>query len=106
MGRFEITWNRRHAAKRDRTARLLKTILILEAHATGGITAAELAPKTDVNLRTVYRDLRAIELEMELPLAVLDGERYCFAAPVLDHLASASWRERRMLPRRLVGYEG
>jgi proteasome accessory factor B len=52
-------------AKRDRLARLARVISVLRAH-PDGIRTAELARRVDMSIRTVYRDLRAIEEEIGL----------------------------------------
>ena len=51
-------------AKRDRTARLLMVVQILRANGTRGVTPAEIAKRTGMAKRTVYRDLNAIEGEI------------------------------------------
>jgi proteasome accessory factor B len=55
-------------AKRDRTARLLTVVGILRANGTHGITPTEIAKRTGMAKRTVYRDLKAIEMELGLPV--------------------------------------
>ena len=55
-------------AKRDRTARLLTVVQVLRAHGTNGITPLEIAKRTGMAKRTVYRDLRAIEGELGIPV--------------------------------------
>ncbi len=55
-------------AKRDRTARLLMVVQILRANGTHGITPGEIAKRTGMAKRTVYRDLRAIEGELGIPV--------------------------------------
>lgn len=60
--------------KRDRTARLLGVAHLLFKHPRG-ITAPEIAKQVNMNVRTVYRDLRA--LEDEVGVAVWqEGKRY------------------------------
>ena len=51
--------------KRDRLARLARVIAVLRAHPEG-IRMADLARRVDMSVRTVYRDLRAIEQEIGL----------------------------------------
>jgi predicted DNA-binding transcriptional regulator YafY len=70
----------RRSGKRDRVARLTRTISVLRAH-PNGIRPAELARRVDTSVRTVYRDLRAIEEEIGLGVwseagawGVLEGE--------------------------------
>jgi len=53
-------------AKQDRTARLLNTVSILQGYGEAGVTPDEIAARTGVARRTVYRDLNAIEGELQL----------------------------------------
>jgi predicted DNA-binding transcriptional regulator YafY len=53
--------------KRDRTARLLQLEIILWQH-PNGLTAKDIAQKCDVSLKTAYRDLRALESELHVPV--------------------------------------
>ena len=53
--------------KRDRTARLLKLQLLLWQH-PDGIRAAEIAEKCNINVRTAYRDLQALESVLDVPI--------------------------------------
>jgi len=62
----------RYAGKRDRTARLTRLVAILQAHPEG-IRTAEVAERVGMSVRTVYRDLRALERELGLPLWADDG---------------------------------
>ena len=55
-------------AKRDRTARLLTVVQILRANGTRGVTPAEIARRTGMAKRTVYRDLNAIGGELGIPV--------------------------------------
>ncbi len=55
-------------AKRDRTARLLMVVQILRANGTRGVTPAEIARRTGMAKRTVYRDLGAIQSELGMPV--------------------------------------
>jgi predicted DNA-binding transcriptional regulator YafY len=55
-------------AKRDRTARLLLVVGILRANGTHGISPADIAKRTGMAKRTVYRDLRAIDGELGIPV--------------------------------------
>jgi predicted DNA-binding transcriptional regulator YafY len=54
--------------KRDRLARLLSVLRVLHAHGDAGVRPAEIARRTGISKRTVYRDLRALETEMQVPL--------------------------------------
>jgi predicted DNA-binding transcriptional regulator YafY len=51
------------SGKRDRLARLGRVIAVLKAH-PDGIRVEDLARRTDTSVRTVYRDLKAIEGEI------------------------------------------
>jgi proteasome accessory factor B len=53
------------SGKRDRLARLARVVSVLRAH-PDGIRTADLARRVDMSVRTVYRDLRAIEDEIGL----------------------------------------
>ena len=57
--------------KRDRLARLLSVVSILYSAAERGdegVAAPEIARLTGMNVRTVYRDLRALEDELDVPI--------------------------------------
>ena len=58
----------RHATKRDRLARLVKVLMVLNARGEAGISVDALAAATDVSRRQAYRDLHALEEETEIPL--------------------------------------
>jgi proteasome accessory factor B len=58
--------------KRDRLARMLRVVSILRGHPEG-IRPAEIARRTGVAPRTVYRDLRALETEVGVPVWSEDG---------------------------------
>jgi predicted DNA-binding transcriptional regulator YafY len=62
----------RHAAKRDRLARMLRVVGVLKAH-TEGIRPGEIARRIDVSPRTVYRDLKALEQEVGVAVWSEDG---------------------------------
>jgi predicted DNA-binding transcriptional regulator YafY len=51
-------------AKRDRTARLLTVVSVLRANGERGVTPDEIAKRTGISRRTVYRDLKAIDGEL------------------------------------------
>ncbi|MDD5702332.1 MAG: WYL domain-containing protein [Dehalococcoidales bacterium] len=53
--------------KRDRTARLLK-IQVLLGQNPAGLKIEEIARSCSVNVRTVYRDLKALESELNVPI--------------------------------------
>lgn len=53
--------------KNNRMDRLLKTQLILWQNSQG-IKVKEIARKCDVSVRTVYRDIRALESELGVPI--------------------------------------
>jgi predicted DNA-binding transcriptional regulator YafY len=60
--------------RRDRTARLLGVANLLFQH-PHGLTATQIAEQIEMNVRTVYRDLRALETEVGVPFWQ-DGNRY------------------------------
>ena len=62
----------RYGAKRDRLARLTRLVAILQAH-PDGIHTSEIAERVGMSVRTAYRDLRAIEGELGVPLWAEDG---------------------------------
>jgi predicted DNA-binding transcriptional regulator YafY len=64
----------RYATKRDRLARLTRLVSILQAH-PDGIRTAEVAERVGMSVRTVYRDLRAIDEEIGVPVWA-DGGRW------------------------------
>lgn len=57
----------RYAAKRDRLARLTRLVSILQAH-PDGIRTADVAERVGMSVRTVYRDLKAIDEEIGVPV--------------------------------------
>src|ERR671930_1379920 len=57
--------SRRAGAKRDRLARMGRVIAVLRAH-PDGIRPEEIARRVDMSVRTVYRDLRAIDEELQV----------------------------------------
>lgn len=54
--------------KRDRLARLLSVLRVLQGHGEAGVTPREIARRTGMSPRTVYRDLNALQNEMQVPL--------------------------------------
>ena len=62
----------RYAAKRDRLARLARLVSILQAH-PDGIRTADIAGRVGMSVRTVYRDLAALQEELRLPVWGEDG---------------------------------
>ena len=57
----------RGSSKRDRLARMTRILSLLNAH-PDGMKPAEIGRRVDSSTRTVYRDLRAIEGELGMPL--------------------------------------
>ena len=53
--------------KKDRTARLVKIQMLLCQH-PDGLEVKEIARKCGISTRTAYRDLNALESELEVPL--------------------------------------
>ena len=66
------------ARKRDRLARLLAVASILYAKGSTeqGVPVTEIARLTSMNVRTVYRDLRALEDELAVPIFQAGRGRY------------------------------
>ena len=66
------------ARKRDRLARLLAVASILYAKGSTeqGVPVTEIARLTGMNVRTVYRDLRALEDELSVPIFQAGRGRY------------------------------
>lgn len=64
--------------KRDRLARLLSVITILYTRGSGdqGVAVADIARLTGMNVRTVYRDLKALEDELAVPIFQAGRGRY------------------------------
>ncbi len=58
----------RFAGKRDRVARLLRIVRYLQERGEAGARPEEIARAVAMSRRTVYRDLRAIEQEIEVPV--------------------------------------
>jgi proteasome accessory factor B len=55
-------------SKSDRSARLLRTLKYVEAVGESGIRPSDLAKKLGVSRRTAYRDLKALETEVDIPI--------------------------------------
>ncbi|MEO8437529.1 MAG: WYL domain-containing protein [Chloroflexota bacterium] len=62
----------RYATKRDRLARLARLVSILQAHPEG-MRTADIAARVGMSVRTVYRDLIALQDELRLPVWGEDG---------------------------------
>ena len=62
----------RYATKRDRLARLTRLVSILQAHPEG-MRTADIAARVSMSVRTVYRDLIALQEELRLPVWGEDG---------------------------------
>jgi predicted DNA-binding transcriptional regulator YafY len=70
---FDAQDGERLEGKRDRLARLLSVLRVLHAHGEAGVTPREVARRTGMSPRTVYRDLNALQNEMQVPLWSEDG---------------------------------
>ncbi len=68
---------RERFTKRDRAARLTRVWTLLYQHRPHGITAQEIARRVNVNVRTAYRDIRAIEDEFGIAVSDIDGRWLC-----------------------------
>jgi predicted DNA-binding transcriptional regulator YafY len=64
--------DQRRTGKRDRVARMTRLIQVLRAH-PNGISPRDLARRVDMSVRTVYRDLRAIDQEIGVGVWSEDG---------------------------------
>ena len=62
----------RAGGKRDRTARLMRVFALLQAH-PDGMHPKEIAERLGMSVRNVYRDLHALEDEVELPVWADEG---------------------------------
>ncbi len=62
----------RYSSKRDRLARLTRLVSLLQAHPEG-IRTADIAGRVGMSVRTVYRDLAALQDELRLPVWGEDG---------------------------------
>lgn len=63
----------RLSAKRDRTARFYRVVTFLEGRGERGATPSEIAAAVGMSKRTAYRDLVAIQDELEIPIWEDDG---------------------------------
>jgi predicted DNA-binding transcriptional regulator YafY len=54
--------------KRDRLARFYRVVQVLQGHGEAGVRIDEIARRVGVSRRTVYRDLRALEDEIGVPV--------------------------------------
>jgi predicted DNA-binding transcriptional regulator YafY len=63
----------RSSGKRDRLARMLRVAAVLQAH-PDGIRPPEIARRVGVTTRTVYRDLHALEDEVDIKTWSADGQ--------------------------------
>jgi predicted DNA-binding transcriptional regulator YafY len=102
---------RRLEGKRDRTARLLRVLQVLQAHGEDGVRPDEIARRTAMHKRSVYRDLRALETEMHIPLWSEGGrwgvEPQAFLPPLRLTLpeAMAVFLSARLVTRYADKYE-
>ncbi len=60
--------NDRLTAKRDRLARFYRVLRVLQAYGEQGVRIEEIARRVGMSKRTVYRDLRALEDEIGVPV--------------------------------------
>jgi proteasome accessory factor B len=63
----------RSATKRDRLARFYRVLRVLQAYGEHGVRIEEIARRVGMSKRTVYRDLRALEDEIGVPVWSVDG---------------------------------
>lgn len=76
----------RGGAKWDRAARYLRIVTILREH-RDGIRADAVANLIGVSKRTIYRDLKAMELDADLPIWGVEGKWGLEAGAFLPPLA-------------------
>ena len=62
----------REPGKRDRTARLMRVARLLEGN-PNGMRPKDIADRLGMSVRNVYRDLKALEREVGLPVWAADG---------------------------------
>jgi proteasome accessory factor B len=78
--------NDRLTAKRDRLARFYRVLRVLQAYGEQGVRTEEIARRVGMSKRTVYRDLRALEDEIGVPIWSEDGrwgvEQEAFLPPL------------------------
>jgi proteasome accessory factor B len=63
----------RLTAKRDRLARFYRVLRVLQAYGEQGVRIEEIARRVGMSKRTIYRDLRALEDEIGVPVWSEDG---------------------------------
>jgi predicted DNA-binding transcriptional regulator YafY len=101
----------RVSAKRDRLARLLRVVHVLQANGEAGVRPADIARQTGISRRTVYRDLEAIDGELGLPVWNDDGrwgmEADAFLPPLRLSLqeAMAVFLSARLMTRYADKYD-
>jgi predicted DNA-binding transcriptional regulator YafY len=72
-----MTTAKERFVKRDRAARLVRVWTLLYQHRPHGISAQEIARRVNVNVRTAYRDIHAIEDEFGIAVQENDGRWVC-----------------------------
>jgi predicted DNA-binding transcriptional regulator YafY len=69
----ELEAGGREPGKRDRTARLMRVARLLAGN-PDGMRPKDIAERLGMSVRNVYRDLKALESEVELPVWASDGK--------------------------------
>jgi predicted DNA-binding transcriptional regulator YafY len=107
----DLSDDERTDGKRDRTARLLNVLGILQGSGDDGIRVEEIARRTNMSRRSAYRDLRALERELRIPLWS-DGGRWgvgkgAFLPPLqlTQHEATAVFLAARVITRYSDKYD-
>ena len=103
----------RGSSKRDRTARLLRVAGILRGPGETGVRPEEIARQTGMSPRTVYRDLKAIETELRMPVWSdegrwgMDADAEAFLPPLrlTLHEAMAVFLAARVMTRYADKYD-
>jgi predicted DNA-binding transcriptional regulator YafY len=81
-----MSQERERFLKRDRAARLTRVATLLYQHRPRGLTAQEIARRVDVNVRTAYRDLHAVEAELGVAVWEEGGRWVCEQSDFLPPL--------------------
>src|SRR5262245_19385 len=71
-GEGDAAGEARGGGKRDRLARLTRLVQLLGSH-PDGMRVETIASRVDMSVRTVYRDLRALERDLQIPVWAEEG---------------------------------
>ncbi len=107
---MEPAEDREGSGKRDRLARLLRVVALLRGYPEG-VRIPEIARRIDVSVRTVYRDLTAIERALQIPvwseggLWGIEGEAFLPPLRLTQHEAMAVVLSARLMVRYADKYD-